>query len=162
MLAKSLNKPNFPGSRLHLKLMKEFDQKLTFQPIIAQTPPPQDSVPGTAAPASGPENGPGATEAPQNPMGALLLPVLMIVVMYFVLIRPQQKKMKEHDKLLSKLEKGDKISTTGGLIATIITIQDAKVTIRSGDSKLEIKKSNISEVLERSSSSTPTSPTDEK
>ena len=151
MLAKSLNKPNFPGSRLHLKLMKEFDQKLTFQPIIAQTPPPQDSVPGTAAPASGPENGPGATQAPQNPMGALLLPVLMIVVMYFVLIRPQQKKMKEHQALVAGLRRGDQVVTQGGLIGKVSKVKDdAEIEVEIAEGvKVRVVRQTITQVLSK-------------
>ena len=61
--------------------------------------------------------------------------------------------MKEHQKLLSKLSGGDKVVTTGGLIGTIITIKEDKVSLRTGDSKVEVRKSNISDVLERSTAS---------
>lgn len=133
--------------------MKHTNQKMEFQAIIGQTTPPaQDGVP-VSTPGTPGTGEPGQQPQGPSPMAGLFLPVLMIVVMYFILIRPQQKKMKEHQKLLSKLSGGDKVVTTGGLIGTIITIKEDKVSLRTGDSKVEVRKSNISDVLERSTAS---------
>jgi len=76
-----------------------------------------------------------------------------MVVFYFVLIRPQSKKAKEHDSLMKNLKKGDKIVTSGGVMGVVVAVKDRSVTLRSEDAKLEVLKSSVSEILERSSSS---------
>lgn len=132
--------------------MKEFDHKFTFKPMIAQGGPPgQDGTPGTSAPAPG-SDGTTTPPAQGNNSFFFIYLILMFVVMYFVLIRPQQKKMKEHEKILTKLSPGDEIVTSGGLIGTIITIKDSAITMRSGESKVKLRKSNVAEVLSRTSS----------
>ena len=78
---------------------------------------------------------------------------LLGIVFYFLLIRPQQKKTKEHDQLMKTLRAGDKIVTTGGIIAVVVTVKEKSVTIRSADAKMEITKSSVGEVLERSEES---------
>jgi preprotein translocase subunit YajC len=80
--------------------------------------------------------------------------ILMIVVFYFILIRPQQKKAKEHQELLKQVKGGDKILTSSGIVGTVVTVKERTVSIRSADTKLEILKSAISEVTERSGEST--------
>ena len=76
--------------------------------------------------------------------------VLLLVVFYFILIRPQQKKAKEHEHLLKQLRPGDKVLTSGGVIGTVINVKERTVTIRSADTKLEVTKSAVGEILERS------------
>jgi preprotein translocase subunit YajC len=80
--------------------------------------------------------------------------ILMIVVFYFILIRPQQKKAKQHQELLKQVKPGDKVLTASGIIGTIISVKEKSVSIRSADTKLEILKSAVSEVTERSGEST--------
>lgn len=80
--------------------------------------------------------------------------ILMIVVFYFILIRPQQKKAKQHQELLKQIKAGDKVLTASGIIGTVITVKEKSVSIRSADTKLEILKSAVSEVTERSGEST--------
>jgi preprotein translocase subunit YajC len=75
---------------------------------------------------------------------------LMFVIFYFVLIRPQQKKAKEQQAMLKTVKSGDKIVTTSGIIATIVTVKDDSVSVRSADSKFEITKGAIAEIRERS------------
>lgn len=79
--------------------------------------------------------------------------VLLLVVFYFVLIRPQQKKAKAHQQLLKELRPGDKVVTSGGMIGTVLTVKEKAVTIRSSDAKIEITKGAVTEVLERSGDS---------
>ena len=76
--------------------------------------------------------------------------VLMIVIFYFILIRPQQKKAKEHDQLLKGLKSGDRIVTSSGIVAIVISVKEKSVSIRSADSKLEVTKASVTEVTERS------------
>ena len=89
-------------------------------------------------------------KAPPVWMNLLPLRVFLVVVFYFALIRPQQKKAKDHTNLLQGLRPGDKVVTTGGMVATVITVKERTVTVRSADSKLEITKSAVAEITERS------------
>src|SRR5688572_16689172 len=77
---------------------------------------------------------------------------MMVVVMYLVLWRPQQKRAREHADLLKTIKNGDKVVTTSGIVGTIVGIKDKSVSIRSADTKLEVLKSSVSEVTERSAS----------
>ncbi len=84
----------------------------------------------------------------------MLVPmVLLFVIFYFVLIRPQQKKAKQQAEMLKTVKSGDKIVTTSGIIATVITVKDDSVSVRSADAKLEITKGAIAEIRERSGES---------
>lgn len=65
---------------------------------------------------------------------SFMLPmILMVVIFYFLLIRPQQKKAKEHKALLENLKKGDRIITNGGIIGTIVNIDDQIVNVEVAD-----------------------------
>jgi preprotein translocase subunit YajC len=75
--------------------------------------------------------------------------LLLVVVFYFALIRPQQKKQKEHAQLLKTVKPGDKVVTSGGILGVIVTVREKTATIRSADSKFEIAKSAIAEITER-------------
>jgi len=76
--------------------------------------------------------------------------VLLIVVFYFILIRPQQKKAKQHATLLKTVRPGDKVLTSSGILGVVLTVKEKTLTIRSADTKLEITKSAIAEITERS------------
>ena len=100
-------------------------------------------------------NQPGQPAQPAAPFYMQMFPfILMIVVFYFILIRPQQKKAKQHQELLKQIKSGDKVVTSSGIIGTVITVKEKSVSIRSADTKLEVLKSAISEVTERSGEST--------
>jgi preprotein translocase subunit YajC len=88
------------------------------------------------------------------PMWTSMVPlVLLIVVFYFALIRPQQKKSKDHAELLKTIRPGDKVVTSGGVVAAVITVKEKTVTIRSGDAKFEVTKGAITEITERNAES---------
>ena len=86
-------------------------------------------------------------------MAPLLMMVVFIVIFYFLLIRPQQKKAKEHAQLLKSVKPGDRIVTTGGVVAVVVTVKEKTLTVRSADAKFEITKSAIAEITERSGES---------
>ncbi len=92
--------------------------------------------------------------APVNPQAELLKLlgplVLMFVIFYLLLIRPQQKKQKQHQAMLAALRPKDRVVTNGGLVGEVIALKDKTVTLRCGESKLELLKSAIADVLERS------------
>ncbi len=60
--------------------------------------------------------------------------VILFAIFYFLIIRPQQKQQKDHREMLDALTKGDKIVTTGGLIAEIIKTEDDFIKIKLNDS----------------------------
>jgi len=97
---------------------------------------------------------PAGTQA--NPTGSMLTTLGMmaffIFVMYFIMIRPQQKKSKEHAAMLKTLKPGDKVVTSGGVLGVVVSVKDKSVAIRSAETKLEVLKSAVTEVVERSSS----------
>ncbi len=71
---------------------------------------------------------------------------LIFVLMYLLLIRPQRKKQKEHEKLISQLKKGDKVVTSGGMFGTIFAIDDERnrVVLKINENtRLEFLKSSI-------------------
>ncbi|MBQ9915161.1 MAG: preprotein translocase subunit YajC [Clostridia bacterium] len=79
----------------------------------------------------------GAQTVPEGAMAggglmSILSMVLMIVVFYFILIRPQRKKDKETKQMLANLKVGDNITTIGGIVGTIIKIKDEKIVIETG------------------------------
>jgi len=88
-----------------------------------------------------------ATGQPQNPVMAFLPMILLVVVFYFILIRPQQKRAKELRKLLETLKSGDEVVTAAGIVGTVITVKDKTVTLRSGDAKLEVTKGSVTEII---------------
>jgi preprotein translocase subunit YajC len=75
--------------------------------------------------------------------------ILFVVVFYFVVMRPQQKKAKAHAEMLKSVRRGDKIITTGGIVATVTNVTDKHVAVRSADAKLEITRAAIAEITER-------------
>jgi len=84
------------------------------------------------------------------PAWAQLVPfVLLLVVMYLMVIMPQQKKAKQHAALLKALKPGDKVVTSSGIVGVVVGLRDHYVTLRSEDTKLEFLKSAIQDVLER-------------
>ncbi|MCE5171717.1 preprotein translocase subunit YajC [Paenibacillus profundus] len=80
---------------------------------------------------------------------AMLLPfIAMFAVFYFLLIRPQQKKQKQRNSMLTALKKGDKIVTIGGLHGTIVEITDDIVVLRVNDvTKMTFDRSAISNIV---------------
>ena len=66
-----------------------------------------------------------------NQLGSLLPLVLLLGVMYFVLIRPQQQRVKAQRALITSLSVGDEVATIGGLLGRIVTIDDETATIET-------------------------------
>jgi len=79
--------------------------------------------------------------------------VLMFAAMYFLLIAPQRKKQKEHEKMLTQLQPGDEVVTAGGIYGVITGVKDDRFVIRIGDNnaKVEVGKGFISTVVKKAS-----------
>lgn len=85
----------------------------------------------------------------------MLLPLLLIPVLYIVMIRPQQKRQKQWQQMLSGIKSGDKVTTAGGIRGTIISIKDDAIVIKVAPDgiKMEVAKSAIASVTTQESSS---------
>ena len=85
-------------------------------------------------------------QAPQSPFASMLIPIVLIyVIFYFVLIRPQRKEQKDHRAMLDNLKKNDEIVTTGGIHGTIVNVKEKTFMLRLDDNvKIEINKSAVS------------------
>lgn len=82
-----------------------------------------------------------------SPILQFLPLVFLFAIFYFLMIRPQQKKQKEHLQMLSKLDKNDEVLTAGGLHATVVSVGDKTAMIRIADNvKVEIEKTSILQV----------------
>ncbi len=111
-------------------------------------------IPIAMAPAGGGSGGgcaPGG-EGGQGGLGSMLIPlILMFAVFYFLLIRPQQKKQKEHQRMVAELQKGDRVITSGGIHGVISSVKDDTITVKVADNvKLEISRGNVSGVDKKS------------
>jgi preprotein translocase subunit YajC len=78
-----------------------------------------------------------------------ILPLLlMLPIFYFLMIRPQQKRMKEHKNMVSALKKGDEVVTNGGLGGTITKVGDAYLSMRVADNvEVNVQKQSIAALL---------------
>ena len=94
--------------------------------------------------------------------GSSLMPLLVqfaliIGIIYFLMVRPQQKQRRQHEESLRSLKRGDEIVTTGGIIGEVIHIRemnkeggnklDDRVTIKSGESRLVVERGRIAKIL---------------
>ena len=82
-------------------------------------------------------------------IGSFLPLILLFAIFYFLIIRPQQKAQKEHKLMLEALKKGDKIITTGGLIATIVKPEEDFIKIKLNDDTIvKLDRAYISKKVE--------------
>ena len=87
---------------------------------------------------------PAATAQPGGGMGFWIMIILMFVVLWFFMIRPQRKQQKELENFRKSLQKGDKVVTAGGIYGTVLEIQERTVLIKvDGEVKLRVDKNSI-------------------
>lgn len=85
---------------------------------------------------------------PMDLLSTIVPFLLIIVVFYFLILRPQQKRAKERTKLLEGVKKGDKIITAGGLHGTVEGLEDKTVLIKIADNvKVKIEKTGIATIV---------------
>ncbi len=78
---------------------------------------------------------------------------LLFAAMWFLMIAPQRKKQKAHEKMLSELGNGDEIVTSGGLLGTIIAVKDDRFVVRvSENTKVDLGKSFVASVIKKANS----------
>ena len=83
----------------------------------------------------------------QSTLFSLLPLVLMFVVLYFIMIRPQMKRQKEHKAMIEALAKGDEVVTAGGLLGKVSKLGETYVSIEAGGNELMVQRTAIVQVL---------------
>lgn len=90
------------------------------------------------------------SQSPEGGGGLIgMLPfILIIFIIYFLMIRPQSKKAKQHQLMLTELKKGDKIVTIGGIYGTVVEVKEKTFLVKvSNNTDIEFLKTSISEKL---------------
>lgn len=94
----------------------------------------------------------GGAQGGQGGFAAFIPLILMFVIFYFLLIRPQQKKSKEHRELINNLKKGDKIITSGGIHGRITAVDDTVLTVEISDKvRVKINRATVGGLVQPSS-----------
>ena len=90
-----------------------------------------------------PAAGPGG-----DPLASMILPIGLIVLFYFFLIRPQSKRHKQHKEMVSALQKGEEVVTTGGLLGKITSVGETFITLEiSKDVSIQVQKNSVQSVM---------------
>lgn len=90
----------------------------------------------------------GAAPQQGGDMFSLIMLVGLVVLMYFMMIRPQRKRQKEHEALVSGVSKGDEVALTCGMLGKVVDVDDAYMTIDTGDGvKLRFQKVAVHAVV---------------
>lgn len=85
--------------------------------------------------------------APGSDMLSLLPIVLMFVVLYFLMIRPQMKRAKEHKAMVEALQKGDEIVTAGGVVGRVAKVDDNYVSLQVAELEITVQRPSVQVVL---------------
>lgn len=94
----------------------------------------------------------GAAGQPASGSSMLIPMILMFVIFYFLLIRPQQKKNKEHLEMIENLKKGDRIITGGGLHGRITGVNDQVLTVEIAEKvRVKINRSSVASLAKSTS-----------
>ncbi len=81
-------------------------------------------------------------------LNSLLVPTILIIgIMYFLMIRPQQKRMKEHREMIAGIRRGDTVVTSGGIIGKVTKVEDAELQVEIADGvRIKVLRPTVSEV----------------
>jgi preprotein translocase subunit YajC len=94
----------------------------------------------------------GAGQGGAGGISSFIPLILMFVIFYFLLIRPQQKRTKEHRQMISDLKKGDRIVTSGGIHGRITGLDDQTLTVEIADKvRVKVTRSNVGAKLSAAS-----------
>ena len=95
-----------------------------------------------------------ASSPGQSPIAGLIPVVAMVLIFYFLLIAPVRKRQKKHDAMIANLKNGARIITNGGIIGTVVGIQDDRLRIKIADQvKIEITKQSVASLADGDSNS---------
>jgi preprotein translocase subunit YajC len=95
--------------------------------------------------------------------------VLIIAIIYFIMVRPQQRQRRQHEDALKSLKRGDEVVTAGGIVGEVVHIREApkegnakglddRVTIKSGESRLIVERGRIAKILGSTTATTSNAP----
>jgi preprotein translocase subunit YajC len=88
------------------------------------------------------------TPSSSSQLAPLLMMVVFIGIFYFLLIRPQQKKAKDHQSMIAKLSVGDEVVTSGGILGRVTDVGDTFVTLEIADSvRIKVQKGQVSSLM---------------
>ena len=80
-----------------------------------------------------------ATPAGASMSSTIIMMVMMLAIFYFMLIRPENKRKKEAEQMRSSVKTGDKITTIGGIIGTVVHVKDDKIVVETGADQVRIE-----------------------
>ena len=87
-----------------------------------------------------------------NPLASFVPIIFIFIIMYFVLFRPQMRRQKEQQRLVSSLKTGDRVVTNGGIHGLISNVKETTVIVKVADNvKIEVEKSAVTTVLKTES-----------
>ncbi len=91
-----------------------------------------------------------ASGGPLESFGPMLLPVALVVLFYFMILRPQQRRMKQHQAMISAVKRGDTVVLNSGIIGKVTRVEDAEVQVEIAPNvNVKVVKSTLSEVRTR-------------
>jgi preprotein translocase subunit YajC len=140
------------AQEISMRIFQNLPKRLPFPFICLKYPTAFEfmhlmDLNGMLAQAGAPQ--PGQPQQPGGLFGSpIILLVLMGIMMYFVMIRPQQQRAKQQAKLIASLKSGDKVVTASGIIGVVISVKDQTVSLRSADAKMEVTKASVTEIIE--------------
>jgi len=81
-------------------------------------------------------------------LNSLIVPTMLIIgIMYFLMIRPQQRRLKEHQAMIAAIRRGDTIVTSGGILGKVTKVEDQELQVEIADGvKVKVLRSTVSEV----------------
>jgi preprotein translocase subunit YajC len=90
----------------------------------------------------------GSPAAVANPLASFIPIILIFIIMYFLLFRPQMRRQKEQARIVSALKTGDRVITASGIHGMITNVKDTTVTVKVADNvKIEMEKSAVTNVV---------------
>jgi preprotein translocase subunit YajC len=97
-------------------------------------------------------------------LNSLIIPTMLIIgIMYFLMIRPQQKRLKEHQAMVAAIRRGDTIVTSGGIIGKVAKVEDQELQVEIAEGvKIKILRSTVSEVRGKGEGATPSAKAKDK
>lgn len=114
-----------------------------------------EAVPAESSPVTAPGSPAAPGAAGGNPLtGMLPMVVVFIGIMYFMMIRPQQKREKERREMLNSVAKGDQVVTTGGICGEVVKVTDTAVTLRVDQNvNIEFVRAAVAQITSRTGDS---------
>ena len=71
----------------------------------------------------------------------------IILIVYFLFVRPQKKEQEKHREMVEALTRGDRVATSGGVRGTIVKVQDDSLILQSGDARIEVERGRVARLI---------------